>query len=68
MKEMIAGCLVAVAVIAAIVFVTPKRSTWIRMCPQPDITAYEVARLMSENRSDLVKEPSIARHLCKDGM
>lgn len=67
-REILIGAAVAVIVFLSIGIVSHEanRPKWVRLCPQPDITAYELARTMSENRRALLSEPSMARHLCED--
>lgn len=65
--EIVVGLLVgAIFTSMAVISVLPKAREY-TFCPQPDITAYELARIYNNtNRPKLIAEhPDLRRHICE---
>lgn len=62
MKYIIIGALMFAIGIWLLVHMEPE--TKYAFCPQPDITAYQVARIINEQAKAAI-DPELRRHLCE---
>lgn len=58
------GGAIVVIVVSFYYGLTKERSPQYAFCPQPDITAYQVARIVAE-QSKASRDPALRRHMCE---